>query len=127
MIEKLAVLVVENGDGSVIITHGNKGEIYQEARALIHSLNDNPEHGVARVTALGHAGVLKERTWKANIPAPLTITQESSEDVESDEDTEPESDVGDLRKALKAKGVRVPPRINDDTLRALAVEHGVEA
>jgi hypothetical protein len=127
MIQKLAVLVVEKSDGSVVMTHGSKGEIYQSARALIHSLNDSGTHDVARVTALGQVGVLKERTWKANIPAVVAPVQEVEAEQDEPEEIDSPADVQALRDALKARGIRVPPRINADTLLALAIEHGIEA
>lgn len=129
MVQKLAVLVVEKSDGSVVMTHGSKGEIYQAARAMIRELNDSGAHDVARVTALGQVGVLKERTWKSNVPAVGVPAQEQDREGEHDDQEEIDSpaDVQALRAALKAKGVKVPPRINADTLIELAIEHGIEA
>lgn len=113
MIQKLAVLVVEKADGTTIATPGEKGDITTKAKTLIHEINDSEAHDVYRVTALGTMGVLKERRWKANAPTASAPAEETA-------------DVQALREALKAKGVKVPPRISADNLLALAVEHGVE-
>ena len=69
MIKKLAVLVIEKADGTVDLQSGEKGEIREFARELIRSLNDNPDHDVAQVTALDGGGILKRRKWKQNFPA----------------------------------------------------------
>ena len=69
MIKKLAILAIEKADGTVELQAGEKGEIREFARDLIRSLNDNPGHDVAQVTALGSDGILKCRKWKENWPA----------------------------------------------------------
>lgn len=68
MIKKLAVLVIEKADGTVDLQAGEKGDIREFARELIRSLNDNPDHDVAQVTALDGGGILKRRKWKQNWP-----------------------------------------------------------
>lgn len=129
---KIAVLVVIKKDGSTTLKAGEKGDIYTEARELIRSINDGPAHDVARVVALGEAGTLKSYKWKANTPAahaapvaPTTVEAEE-EPEEGDDEATASTDAKALRAALKAKGVAVPPRISDEKLIALAIEHGVE-
>ena len=79
MIKKLAILAIEKADGTVELQAGEKGEIREFARDLIRSLNDNPGHDVAQVTALSLDGTLKRRKWKENWPAevaaPAVISQ----------------------------------------------------
>lgn len=124
--KKPAVLIVIKSDGSVSLKAGEKGEIYTEARALIHSLNLGPAHDVARVVALGEKGVLKSFKWKANTPTASAPVQDPADEQDEGEEIDSPADVQALREALKAKGVKVPPRISVDNLLALAVEHGVE-
>lgn len=69
MIKKLAILAIEKADGTVELQAGEKGEIREFARDLIRSLNDNPGHDIAQVTALSLDGTLKRRKWKENWPA----------------------------------------------------------
>lgn len=69
MIKKLAILAIEKADGTVELQAGEKGEIREFARDLIRSLNDNPGHDIAQVTALCLDGTLKRRKWKENRPA----------------------------------------------------------
>ena len=115
MIEKLATLAIDKADGSLDLVAGEKGEIYQKARGLIRELNGKTSHDVLRIRAFFHGGVLKDYKFKANIVA-VTSSVEASE--------EPDADI--LREALKAKGVKVPPRISLEKLVELAVENGVE-
>lgn len=128
MIHKLAVLVVEKADGTTIATPGEKGEIVSTGKELIRETNDSESHDIFRVTILGLAGVIKERRWKINAPAiaesipPAAVVHGEEEQIEE----VASADVQALREALKAKGVKVPPRISVDNLLALAVEHGVE-
>lgn len=126
MIQKLAVLVVEKADGTTIATPGEKGDITTKAKALIREINDSEAHDIYRVTALGTMGVLKEKRWKANTPTASAPVQAPSDEQDEAEEIDSPSDVQALREALKAKGVKVPPRISVDNLLALAVEHGVE-
>ncbi len=61
---------------------------------------------------------------KRLVPAKALPDPEAVEPEE--EASAPESvDAAELRALLKAKGVNVPPRIGDEKLIALAVEHGV--
>lgn len=69
MIKKLAILAIEKADGTVELQAGEKGEIREFTRDLIRSLNDNPGHDIAQVTALSLDGTLKRRKWKENWPA----------------------------------------------------------
>lgn len=69
MIKKLAILAIEKADGTVELQAGEKGEIREFTRDLIRSLNDNPGHDIAQVTALSLDGTLKRRRWKQNWPA----------------------------------------------------------
>lgn len=117
MLKKPAVLLVEYQDGRTETTAGEKAEIYGLARELCRTINDteNPDK-VARVLAVGAAGVLKDKKWKTTV----------SEDPASDEE-DGEADASALRAALKEKGVRVPPRISLEKLVELAAENGIEA
>jgi hypothetical protein len=117
MIEKLAVLAIDKADGSLSLESGEKGEIYQKTRQMIRDLNAKPSHDVLRLRAFYHAGVLKEYKFKANIVAATAAPV-----VEDDTD----ADAKAVREALKAKGVKVPPRIGIDALLKLAIENGVE-
>jgi len=119
MIEKLAVLAIDKADGSLSLESGEKGEIYQKTRQMIRDLNALPSHDVLRLRAFYHAGVLKEYKFKANINA----VSKAPEPEETDDD---EPDAKALREALKAKGVKVPPRIGIDALLKLAIDNGVE-
>lgn len=130
MIQKLAVLVVEKADGSVVLTAGSKGDIIVEGKALIRSTNESSDHDIARITVLGQMGVIKERTWKGNArevkPAPVVGGTPAGSGEGDDDEGNQSADVAAIREALKAKGVKVPPRINIENLLALAIEHGVE-
>lgn len=125
--KKIAVLVVIKSDGTTTTKVGEKGAIYTEARELIRSINLGPDHDVARVVALGESGTLKSFKWKANTPAASAPAQTSADEQDEGEEIDSPADVQALREALKAKGVKVPPRISADNLLALAVEHGVDA
>lgn len=114
MIEKLATLAIDKADGSLDLVAGEKGEIYQKARGLIRELNAKASHDVLRIRAFFHGGVLKDYKFKANIIAVNFAVEISG----------PDADI--LREALKAKGVKVPPRISLEKLVELAVENGVE-
>lgn len=118
MIKKLAVLVIEEADGTLTLSAGEKGDIATQARELIRATNDTEAHGIARITAIGEAGVLKQRKWKAN------VTESVAPAIEGSEDESPDAEA--IRAALKEKGVKVPPRISIDNLLNLAVEHGVK-
>lgn len=123
MFKKLAILVVEKADGSISLSAGEKGDVATMARDLIRETNDTPAHDVARITALGEAGVLKQRKYKANVPA--TLVEVATESVEV-EDEDLSADADKIRAALKEKGVKVPPRISLDKLVEMAVQNGVE-
>ena len=73
MIKKLAILAIEKADGTVELQAGEKGEIREFTRDLIRSLNDNPGHDIAQVTALSLDGTLKRRRWKENWPAEVVV------------------------------------------------------
>jgi hypothetical protein len=120
MIEKLAVLAIDKADGSLSLESGEKGEIYQKTRQMIRDLNAKPSHDVLRLRAFYHAGVLKEYKFKANIVAATSAPAVEPEPDETDADAKA------VREALKAKGVKVPPRISIDALLKLAIENGVE-
>lgn len=116
MFKKLAILVVEKADGSISLSAGEKGDVATMARDLIRETNDTPAHDVARITAIGEAGVLKQRKYKANTPAaPVEV-----------EDEELSADADKIRAALKEKGIKVPPRISLDKLVEMALQNGVE-
>lgn len=125
--KKIAVLVVIKSDGTTTTKVGEKGPIYTETRELIRSINLGPAHDVARVVALGESGVLKSYKWKTNAPAVSAPDQDPTEEASGPDDGDSPADVQALREALKAKGVKVPPRISADNLLALAIEHGVDA
>ncbi len=131
MIKKLAVLIVEKADGSVETSIGEKGDIYQKGRELKRKLNDDEIHDVFRVTAVGTTGVLVQAKWKKNSP-PDEVVEVATESVEEipeeieDDQTDASADVAAIRAALKAKDVKVPPRISVDKLIEMAIAHGVE-
>lgn len=131
-IKKLAVLVIEKADGSISLSAGEKGDVFLMARDLIRETNDAESHDIARITALGMDGLLKQRKWKKNIPsAPSVSPAESvdSADALADEVGDEEADgpdAEDLRAKLKEKGVKVPPRITINNLIKLAIDNGVE-
>ena len=137
MIKKLAVLVIEKADGSQDVMVGEKGEIVPAAREMIRAENDVRTGDVVRITALGEAGVLKQRRWKlAASPAPTVDDVEaeaSTEGVEAEAGADEEAaekaegpDADEIREKLKAKGIKVPPRISVDNLVKMAIEAGVE-
>lgn len=155
MIKKLAILAIEKADGTVELQAGEKGEIREFARDLIRSLNDNPGHDVAQVTALGSDGILKRRKWKENWPAevaaPVAIWQvvdapapeapadepETPADLpafEGDPDEEedaPEVEASEedeakaLRKKLRDAGIQYSPRAGIEWLRNRVAEAGL--
>lgn len=136
MIKKLAVLVIEKADGAVEIRPGEKGDIYAAAREEKRRLNGEALHDVARLTAFGSDGIIIQAKWKCNLPvevvAPIAEVETGSvEEIVVDEDLEQEvmdssADVAAIRAALKAKDVKVPPRISVDKLIEMAIAHGVE-
>lgn len=148
MIKKLAILAIEKADGTVELQAGEKGEIREFARDLIRSLNDNPGHDIAQVTALSLDGTLKRRKWKENWPAevvaPVTISQvvdnpepeapadlpafegdpdeeEGAPEVEASEEDEAKA----LRKKLRDAGVPYSPRSGLECLRGLVEKNGL--
>ena len=141
MIKKLAVLVIEKADGSQDVMVGEKGEIVPAAREMIRAENDVRTGDVVRITALGEAGVLKQRRWKlAASPSPTVddveaeastegVEAEAGADEEAEEKAEEKAegpDADEIREKLKAKGIKVPPRISVDNLVKMAIEAGVE-
>ena len=126
-IKKLAVLVIEKSDGSISLSAGEKGDVSTLARDLIRETNDSTSHDVACITALGMAGVLKQKKWKGNLPtsAPSVDPVDPPVGDAGDEDAEG-PDAEDIRAKLKEKGVKVPPRITIDNLIKLAIDNGVE-
>ena len=116
MTAKLAALVVEKKDGSVETVAGEKGEIVAMAKEMIRAANDDPANDVYRITAFGSVGILKDRRWKSNAAEVVAAPAEEIEEIGATE----------LREALKAKGVRVPPRISIESMRKLATENGIE-
>lgn len=118
MIERLAVLAIDKADGSLELVSGEKGEIYQKTRAMIRELNATEGHDVLRLRAFYQGGLLKGYKFKSNIRA-------ASEVVIEDEVDESDDLAKDIRSQLKAKGVKVPPRIGGARLLELATEHGI--
>ena len=116
MIAKVAALVVEKKEGSVETVAGEKGEIDAMAKEMIRAANDDPANDVYRITAFGSVGILKDRRWKSNAAEVVAAPAEEIEEIGATE----------LREALKAKGVRVPPRISIESMRKLATENGIE-
>lgn len=102
MIKKLAILAIEKADGTVELQAGEKGEIREFARDLIRSLNDNPGHDVAQVTALGSDGILKRRKWKENWPAEVVAPAASS--IAASVDSAPAADEPDEPAAEAPEG-----------------------
>ena len=132
MIKKLAVLVIEKADGAVEIRPGEKGDIYAAAREEKRRLNGEASHDVARLTAFGSDGIIIQAKWKSNTPAvevAAPVVTESVEEIPEeteDDQTDASADVAAIRTALKAKDVKVPPRISVDKLIEMAIAHGVE-
>ncbi len=132
MIKKLAVLVIEKADGAVEIRPGEKGDIYAAAREEKRRLNGEASHDVARLTAFGSDGIIIQAKWKSNTPAVEVAAPAVTESVEEipeeteDDQTDASADVAAIRTALKAKDVKVPPRISVDKLIEMAIAHGVE-
>ena len=155
MIKKLAILAIEKADGTVELQAGEKGEIREFARDLIRSLNDNPGHDVAQVTALSLDGTLKRRKWKENWPAevaaPAAISQvvdtpapeatadepetpadlptfDGDPDEEEDAHEVEASEEGEakaLRKKLRDAGIQYSPRAGIEWLRNRVAEAGL--
>lgn len=155
MIKKLAILAIEKADGTVELQAGEKGEIREFARDLIRSLNDNPGHDVAQVTALSLDGTLKRRKWKENWPAevaaPAVISQvvdtpapeatadepetpadlptfDGDPDEEEDAHEVEASEEGEakaLRKKLRDAGIQYSPRAGIEWLRNRVAEAGL--
>ena len=131
-IKKLAVLVVEKADGSISLSAGEKGDVFTAARDLIRETNDAESHDIARITALGMDGLLKQRKWKGNFPSvpsaePVESVDSANAPAEDAGDEEADGpDAEDIRAKLKEKGVKVPPRITIDNLIKLAIDNGVE-
>lgn len=132
MIKKLAVLVIEKADGAVEIRPGEKGDIYAAAREEKRRLNGEESHDVARLTAFGSDGIIIQAKWKSNMPTAEVAAPAATESVEEipeeieDDQTDASADVAAIRAALKAKDVKVPPRISVDKLIEMAIAHGVE-
>ena len=155
MIKKLAILAIEKADGTVELQAGEKGEIREFARDLIRSLNDNPGHDIAQVTALSLDGTLKRRKWKENWPAevaaPAVISQvvdtpapeatadkpetpadlptfDGDPDEEEDAHEVEASEEGEakaLRKKLRDAGIQYSPRAGIEWLRNRVAEAGL--
>ena len=137
MIKKLAILAIEKADGTVELQAGEKGEIREFTRDLIRSLNDNPGHDIAQVTALSLDGTLKRRKWKENWPAEVVaIPADEPDDLpefEGDPDSEDEAESAPdeeaekvaLRKKLRDAGIQYSPRSGIDLLRKLVAEAGL--
>ena len=131
MIKKLAVLVIEKADGAVEIRPGEKGDIYAAAREEKRRLNGEASHDVARLTAFGSDGIIIQAKWKSNMPVEVAapVVTESVEEIPvetEDDQADASADVAAIRAALKAKEVKVPPRISVDKLIEMAIAHGVE-
>jgi hypothetical protein len=120
-----------DGDDLVVLYAGlDKSKALETAKAEANKPHDI--HAEYRVVQAVGAGIAwRRRVTPAVAPldvAALTATIDV-EVVESDpEDTEVETsaDAKAVREALKAKGVKVPPRIGIDALLKLAIENGVE-
>lgn len=117
MIEKLAVLAIDKADGSLELVPGEKGEIYQKTRGMIRELNAKPGHGVLRLRAFYAGGLLKGYKFKSEIIASAPVVEEEDDSDEV---------AAEVRAKLKAKGVKVPPRISIERLLEMAIANGIE-
>lgn len=98
----------------VYLSTMNKADALSDAKARAA----DPDADVRELRVI--AGIGSAIQWRKPIRGAVESTPEA---------LAPSSESADakaLRAKLKAKGVSVPPRINADTLLALAVEHGVE-
>lgn len=111
-----------DGDDLVVLYAGtDKAKALETAKAEVNKPDVIP--GEYRVVQAIGAGIAWRR--KVTKPAPLVevVTPSEQGDDEADDSDELTKRV---RADLKAKGVKVPPRISVEKLLDLAVEHGVE-
>lgn len=101
---------MEGEDLTVLYYGTDKAQAIETAKA--EAEKPHKEFAEYRVIQAIGAGIAWRRTVKASAP------------VVDEEDTS--ADAKALREALKAKGVKVPPRIGIDALLKLAIENGVE-
>lgn len=119
---KLPCLTIRiDGDDLVVLYAGtDKAEALAIAKAEVNKPDAIP--GEYRVVQAVGAGIAWRR--KVTKPAPLVQVLEPVE-IE-DEVDEADELAKRVRADLKAKGVKVPPRISVEKLLDLASEHGVE-
>ncbi len=105
-------LAIEGDKIRTLYTGVDKGEAIAAAKAEA----DKPSevHLEIRVVAAIGSGIAWRRSVRPQAPAPAADDEDTSADAKA------------LRDALKAKGVKVPPRIGIDALLKLAIDNGVE-
>lgn len=119
---KLPCLTIRiDGDDLVVLYAGtDKAQALDIAKTEANKPHDSfAEYRV--VQAVG-AGIAWRRSVKPD-PKPLV---EAPEPEPEDAEVEASADAKAVREALKAKGVKVPPRIGIDALLKLAIDNGVE-
>lgn len=113
------------GDAVEVLYAGtDKGAALSAAKS--ESANPVDQVTEIRVVVAIGAGI----AWRKRLTPhqSVVVTDATAEEVqEEQEEIDSPADVQALREALKAKGIKVPPRISADNLLALAIEHGVEA
>lgn len=116
---KLPCLTIRiDGDDLVVLYAGtDKSEALAIAKAEVNKPDVIP--GEYRVVQAVGAGI----AWRRKVAAPSKPVEVEQIDDEVDESDELAKRV---RSDLKAKGVKVPPRISVEKLLDLASEHGVE-
>jgi hypothetical protein len=115
---KLPCLTIRiDGDDLVVLYAGtSKAEALDIAKAEANKPHDSfAEYRVVQAVGAGIA-------WRRSVkPSSALVAAPELEEVDDDE-----PDAKALREALKAKGVKVPPRIGIDALLKLAIDNGVE-
>jgi hypothetical protein len=105
-----------DGDDLVVLYAGlDKSKALETAKAEANKPHDiHTEYRVVQAVGAGIA-------WRRRV-TPTVAPVEATEP----EPDETDADAKAVREALKAKGVKVPPRIGIDALLKLAIENGVE-
>ena len=94
------------------------------ALSIAKDTANKPVEAVTEVRVLSAQSVAWRRQVRpATAPVPV---EEIEAEQDGDEPDDSSQDASEIREKLKAKGVKVPPRIGSERLIALAIEHGVE-
>lgn len=117
MARTVSVALVARADTVEILESGrDKAKCLAAAKDYIATAKPSELEEVFLLSALGGAVQYRKRL----LPSAADVV------VEDLEDDDQSADASAIREALKAKGVKVPPRIGLDKLLELAIANGVE-